>query len=242
MENQKPLENSSESTFEKTSSYVDGEKVEIYTNSSGDPMVLKDENYISLFKLSDDGNLHYYINSELKDFLIFTSKDKVRGIIDNADVYSKIVGKIKNQDPSMIKTASTKGASANAGSPSITIATSHSFGGYTFTKSSASLYYGNPHLRCNQFETDCIDFNDQISSIKITQGVYAEFYSGSFSNTGSLLYMDGRNGPIEVAFLPSSWNDRITSFWASSFTTSVSLNLFPGLYGCTHNYDDPLCP
>ena len=226
--------------------YVDGEKTSVHKNlASGNLFVLKGDDYVALSELSDDGQIVYYINAELKDFLIFTSKAKMQSIIDNSDQYAKLRDNIKVDDPSFIKDIPTKGASVNSGTPSVTIATAHSFGGFTFTKSLPySSTYGNPQLRCNQYETDCINFNDQISSLKVTQGVYAEFYKGSFDNTGSQLFVDGRINAIQVNNLQDiGWNDQITSFWAtSSGSTTVFLSLFPGLYGCSHNYDDPSCP
>ncbi len=221
--------------------YVDGESITAFTDESGsDLMVLQDEVYVPLAEVKGNEQLIYYRNGELEDYLIFTSKDKMLSIVENPDEYSKLVDKIKSEDPSMIKTISTKGASANAGSPSFTIATAHNLGGYTFTK--ALPYpsrYGNPHLRCNQYETGCINFNDEISSIKLSSGVSAEFYDGSFPSPGARIYLQG---PLQVNL--NRWNDRITSFWASTASTyETNLNIiFPGNTTCGHNYNDPQCP
>ncbi len=223
----------------------DGEEITIYTDiDNGELFTMKDEELVDIEQLSDSGQLIFYFNAEFSDYLIFTSKDKMRSTIENSNTYSELVDKVKNLDPSMIRTTSLKSASANASSPSVTIATAHSFGGQTFTKTLPyPTRYGNPHLRCNQYETNCIDFNDKISSIKISQGVFAEFYTGSFLNTEqNHLYLDGGNGAVQITNLSGVWNDRITSFWASTASTYESLTFFPGLRTCGHNYNDPSCP
>ncbi|MDC6367443.1 MULTISPECIES: hypothetical protein [Flavobacteriaceae] len=244
-ENEQTLNNDidnvvSESLIERTL-YVDGESVTAFTDESGsEPMVLQDGLYIPLSEVQGNEQLVYYLNAELEDYIFFTSKDKMLSIIEDTDQYSKLVDKIKKENPSMIKTISTKGASANSGSPSFTIATASNLGGYTFTK--ALPYpsrYGNPHLRCNQYETGCINFNDEISSVRLSGGVSAEFYDGSFPSPGARIYLQG---PLQVNL--NNWNDRITSFWASTASTYESnLNIiFPGNTTCGHNYNDPLCP
>ena len=89
-----------------------------------------------------------------------------------------------------------KGSSAlSAITPKFTIASSHSLGGFVFSKilrnaffPTNRVWYSNPHLRCNQFETGCINFNDIISSVKV-ENAMAEFYKGSFTFITYLLML-----------------------------------------------------
>ncbi|WP_437396864.1 hypothetical protein [Flagellimonas lutimaris] len=222
--------------------YVDGERITVYSDKTTDDLkILNGNDYVSLSDISGKGDLTFYLNGELNDFLIFTSKDKMINFIENPHRYNELMAKIKGLDPSMIREVD-KGPSVDASGPSFTIATAHSLGGYTFTK--ALPYpsrYGNPHLRCNQYETGCINFNDEISSFRLSAGVSAEFYSGSFPSPGARVYAQG---PVQVNNLQDSgWNDRITSFWASTASTyETNLNIiFPGNTTCGHNYDDPAC-
>lgn len=236
-------ETSLELELTQSIAYIDGVRTTVYSEKpSGKFMVLNGDDYVDLSTFYDNEQLVYYINGELKDFLIFTSKDKMKSFIENPVQYSELLDRIKALDPLMIKEVD-KGATADASGPSFTIATAHSLGGYTFTKSFSYLYV-NPHLRCNQYETNCINFNDEISSFKVTNA-YIEFYPGSFSNTGGLVFADARGTTIQANYL-HEWNDVITSFWATSSSEedvpSIALNIWSDyLYNCPHDYSDPAC-
>lgn len=240
--------------LEKKTVLFDGQEIFVYEDKeSKQKFLIQEGGLISFEELIDKGNIGFYLSADFEGYALFSSKERLNDILQSSDKLNTFNQKMNVINPvKKVSQETDKGASTLSSNPKVTIATAHSLGGDQFTDYLLPWWggdplvaaYSNPHLRCNQYETDCIDFNDKISSIHIVD-VVAEFYSGSFQNFGSWLYLNALGGETYISNLAHiGWNDKITAFWADiNFRVSTDISgLLTDLGSCSHNYNDPQCP
>ena len=248
------LQQSQLESFVKNTVLFDGEEMTIYTDEDkGEIFTLQDGILINIDSLSENGDLGYYINVEYNGFAVFSTPEKLRIVVDTPDKLSILHQKMSSVFPlNENSLKSEKGFSAQSYlTPKFTIASAYNLGGFVFNKIlpnpnvNSITWYSNAHLRCNQFETGCINFNDIISSIRL-ENCMAEFYSGSFQNEGSVLRVSALGGRVweNLRLNGIGWNDKITAFWVDqeyrSYLDRAGMSTF--LANCGHNYQDPQCP
>nr|WP_299174446.1 hypothetical protein [uncultured Allomuricauda sp.] len=237
--------------LEKSTVLFDGQEITIYMDKEkGEFFSIKNGQLVNIDQLSESGSLGFYVSADFDGFALFSSRVKLDEVLESTDKLLELNQKVNliNGTKSDYVT-SEKGSSALAASSgSFDVATSSGLGGFRFG-SLLNIFgfpsrYGNPHLRCNQYETGCYNYNDRISSIRLTNA-YAEFYTGSFQGFGNWLYINSSNGTYYNSNLSSiGWNDKITAFWVDHFfRASRNITGLPTqLASCSHNYNDPACP
>ena len=248
--------------LEEVNVVLDGQETSVFLDDKGE-IYVEDKGVLKALKeFSEGGSPGFYMSGEFEGIAVFSSEKKLKEFLNAPEKMMGLTSKMHELNPIKEDEISTKGSTNMAAStlvPSVTIATAHSLGGYDFTTSLESPYYGstpyaNAHLRCNQYETDCINFNDDISSLKVVNAT-ACFYEGSFEVRDHWLYINALNKVITVPNLQDvkldencniacqSFNDKITSFWAdANFRSEVYDYYFDtGYFDCGHNYNDPAC-
>lgn len=229
---------------------LDGEEITIYTDEDkGELLSMKDGELVNVEQLSESGNLGFYASPDFEGFVMFSTREKLNEILKVPSKVDKLHQKMSALNPTKGDVIELeKGSSALAAiTPKFTIASGSNLGGFVFSKNTPTLvitWYSNPHLRCNQFETGCINFNDNISSVKVENAI-AEFYKGSFTSSGSWLYINAFGGIYQNNNLSAAgFNDNITSFWVDSQSRASGnrIGMLTSLANCGHNYNDPACP
>ncbi len=255
--------------FVESTIVVDGREFLIEMDMRGEePLIVQSDDFIALDELINGKELTYYVSADFDGFAVFSSSEKLNETLsDNkklADFNDKMISLYGTNQFSSKSSGIT-----SRSTPSFTIAKDLGLKGTKFTRSNFGTY-ANPHLRCNQYETGCSNYNDKITSIEVVNAV-AEFYSGSFRSKGSRLYVNALNGRTYIGTLKDyrlqytefrnnsfqhgdntcrlwtspfckSWNDKITSFWASQSYRASGNNPNSILsQDCSHNYSDPSC-
>lgn len=248
--------------LEELNVVLDGEQTTMFTDPQGKLYIESDGELKTIEEFSEDGHPGLYLSGDFEGPAVFSSQKKLKEFLDTPKKLSDLTSKMRVLNPineNQFVSKASDNLTASTLFPSFKVATAHSLGGFVFSKnlitSPISLPYANAHLRCNQYETNCMDFNDDISSLRVVDAV-ACFYEGSFENTGWWLYINAINTVVEVTNLQNvklnpncysfckSFNDRITSFWVDpNYTTTIDPSGYgPGYTACGHNYDDPMCP